>query len=74
MYIHLESIIGLALIVAILHYAFTGLGWLLEPKYDVVKQINADRVARGLPPQTNQEILDSINEHRVARGLPPLEQ
>ena len=50
MYIHPESIIGLILIVAILHYAFTGLGWLLEPKYDPLKLINSDRVARGLPP------------------------
>ena len=50
MYIHLESIIGLILIVAILHYAFTGLGWLLEPKANPLKLINHDRVARGLPP------------------------
>ena len=41
---------GLILIAAILHYAFTGLGWLLEPKANPLKLINHDRVARGLPP------------------------
>lgn len=65
MYIHLESVIGLILIVAILHYALTAMGALLDrlPPHDWVKAAGKRRGA----PYTNQ--LEFIRAESKRLGL-----
>lgn len=60
MYISIESIIGLALIVAVLHYGFTWLDNLLGrlPPYDHIAAANKRRAKQGLAPYTSlQELI-----------------